>query len=73
MYSFVFGDGVPAVSEPGRIAADAFRAFHDVRSAGDDRVAKLTTAVVAVDAGAELVTRPQVHVRARGGLRFQEH
>jgi hypothetical protein len=54
------GDRVPAVAKAGCITADAFGAFYDMCRSGGDRVAKLTAAVVAVDAGAQLVARGQV-------------
>ena len=55
-----FGDGVPAVSEPSCVAADASGVLYDVGGPGGDRGAKLAASVVTVDAGAQLVARSQI-------------
>jgi hypothetical protein len=52
-----FGDGVPEVTEPGRVAADASGVLYDVGGPGGDRGAKFAASVVTVDTSAQLVAR----------------
>ena len=62
------GDGVPAVAEAARVAGDRLGRSTTRARPGGDRVAKLAAAVVAVDAGAQLVARGEV-VRGAGRTR----
>ena len=54
------GDGVPAVAEPRRVAADAPGALDDPRAVGADRVRQLAAAVVAVNPHAQRAARLEV-------------
>src|SRR5450759_2926551 len=56
---------MPAVAEPGRVAADASGALDEHRRAGRDRIAKLTVSIMPVYTHAECTTRSEVRFARR--------